>query len=129
MVGLVGYGVINNILIFFENDGFIVFMWQGNEFWLVEFDLLGNNCSNYLGGEVYFDVNGNCECDSNDVLLFDVMIDYNNGQEFVNISLQGYYSFQMGFGVYMVEVSLLNEFWEYGCFLSGSYIGELIEMY
>ena len=128
-VGSVGYGATNNTLIPSENDGFIVSMRQGNELWLVEFDSLGNNCSNYLGGEVYLDVNGNCERDSNDVLLPDVMIDYNNGQEFVNTSSQGYYSFQTGLGVYTVEASLPNELWEHGCPPSGSYTGELTETY
>ena len=88
-------------------------------------DSLGNNCRNRLSGYVYYDKNGNCKRDSNDIGLPNKLLQLNTGPAYTLTDANGQYVFIADTTLQNIQVyptSSVNQpsdFWQITCPPSG----------
>jgi hypothetical protein len=118
-----------NSLVASNNGGYILSGRQQGAVVLIEFDSLGNTCTNSLSGKVYFDTNQNCTFDSSEVIVPNVVTALNNGVQFANTNPEGWYHYQLDTGQYMIQMAPPNNLWSIGCPLTTAYNLDLVSVY
>lgn len=96
---------------------------------LIEFDSLGNACTNSLSGKVYFDADQDCALDSSEVIVPNVVTELNGGAQFANTNPEGWYHYQVDTGEYTIQLSPPNALWDIGCPLTTTYDLHLASVY
>ena len=96
---------------------------------LVEFDSLGNNCSNTLEGAVFIDTDGDCIRDSAEMLVENAILKVTPDDQFSNTDANGFFRFQVDTGDYNLQVFPPNALWEVGCPLTTTYDGSFDGFY
>jgi uncharacterized repeat protein (TIGR01451 family) len=88
-------------------------------------DSLGNNCKNRLSGYVYYDKNGNCKRDSNDIGLPNKLLQLNTGPAYTLTDPNGQYAFIADTTLQNIQayptssVNQPSDFWQITCPPSG----------
>ncbi|OFX50714.1 MAG: hypothetical protein A2046_13625 [Bacteroidetes bacterium GWA2_30_7] len=97
--------IFNGGLTFFgnvgsNNNGDVSGYHGGTDFWIVK---LREIIPNEINGIVYNDLNNNCNKESNDIPLKNIIIQTNPGNFFANTNDTGYYSLLTDTGIYQVN--------------------------
>lgn len=104
-----------NSLVHSNNGGYILSGLHQNAVMLVEFDSLGNTCLNTLSGVVYTDLDEDCNQDSSEVLISNLIVELNDGEQFANTNPEGWYHMQCDTGMFTVQLHAPNALWEVTC--------------
>jgi Secretion system C-terminal sorting domain len=81
--------------------------------YIIYTDSLGNVYSNFVEGNVFYDLDGNCVQDGGDYGLNDWLIEVAGEQTFYGLSdIDGNYSIPIEAGDYTLNMILINEYWE-----------------
>jgi hypothetical protein len=104
-----------NSLVPNNHGGYILSGRQLGAVMLIEFDSLGSTCVNSLSGTVYYDADQDCTRDGNEVVLANVITELNNGEQFANTNVEGWYHYQVDTGQFTIELHPPNALWSIGC--------------
>ena len=86
-----------------------------NEIILIKTDSLGNNCNNYVEGQVFWDEDTDCLLDSTETRFQDLVVKIEPGPIYQLTNSDGFYRVPVDTGTYTVTVSGLNDLWEQTC--------------
>ncbi|MCB0577883.1 MAG: DUF11 domain-containing protein [Lewinellaceae bacterium] len=105
------------------NGGYLYSGRIGQAAVLVEFDSLGNHCTNTLEGTVFVDADGDCIRDSAEIRVENAILKVTPDGQFANTDANGFFRFQVDSGDYSLQLFPPNALWEIGCPLTTTYNG------